>query len=354
MMVKNEAERIRKALQSAAPFIDRWLIIDTGSTDNTKSIILEEMQDIPGNLIERPWVSWNHNRNELLDLARNTGAEFYLVLDGDQEIVPLQAGRLFLCADLVYWARHVQDTTEFSKPFILPSKFHWHYVGETHEYLTCEPNNPVQSTVPLIIKESGRTKTTEYFLKDAAILEKALAVDPTNARNVFYLAQSYRDAGATSKAIELYLRRATMGGWKEETWYSLYQVAVLEIKRGDDRNKIIADFLCAYEFNPKRSESLGALAQYCRGEGLYNLAYLFAEKAWQISLPDEKLFLDKSYYEWRNQDEYALAAYFSGRFHEAANAWASLLNSFREGQRLPDVERDRVKKNLEFARKLDI
>jgi glycosyltransferase involved in cell wall biosynthesis len=354
MVVKNEAERIRKALTSAKPYIDRWLIVDTGSTDDTKIIILDEMTGIPGNLIDRPWVGWTPNRNELLDLARETNAEYYLLLDGDQEIVAIETVNLTLSPDFAYWAIHQQGTTEFKKPFIIPAKFNWHHVGATHEYLTCDPDNPTQLTLPVIIKESCRGKSPEYFLNDAKILEEELRKDPYNARNVFYLAQSYRDAGATSKAIELYFQRAAMNGWKEETWYSLYQVAVLEIKRGDDRNKIIADFLRAYEFNPKRSEALGALAQYCRDKRLYNLAYLFAEKACQIPLPDERLFLDRSYYEWRNRDEYALGAYYAGYFHEAANAWASLLNGFREGQRLPEEERDRVKKNLEFARKLDI
>jgi len=348
-MVKNESERIREALKSAKPFIQRWLIVDTGSTDETKNIVLEEMVGIPGDLIDRPWVGWTANRNELIELGRQSKPDFLMLLDGDQVIVPQSTLPLKLDPDIAYWAIHRQGSTEFKKPFLLPPKYNWHHVGVTHEFLTPEPDKPKMETLPVIIQESGRVKTTEYFLKDVEILEAELKKDPDNARNVFYLAQSYRDAGSLSKAIELYLKRVTMGGWYEEVWYSLYQVAVLEMKRGDPWNVIIADFLRAYDFNPKRSESVGAAARYCRDKKMFNLAYMLAEKAYQIPLPDDKLFVDKSFYKWRNRDEFALAAYFTGRFTEAMNAWASLLCDYREGQKLPEGERERVQKNYDFA-----
>ena len=39
MIVKDEEAVITRALASAIPYINRWLIVDTGSTDNTKFII---------------------------------------------------------------------------------------------------------------------------------------------------------------------------------------------------------------------------------------------------------------------------------------------------------------------------
>jgi hypothetical protein len=38
MIVKNEAHGIRETLESFKPFIDRWTILDTGSTDGTQRI----------------------------------------------------------------------------------------------------------------------------------------------------------------------------------------------------------------------------------------------------------------------------------------------------------------------------
>lgn len=36
MIVKNEASSIERVLRNALPFMDQWMILDTGSTDGTQ------------------------------------------------------------------------------------------------------------------------------------------------------------------------------------------------------------------------------------------------------------------------------------------------------------------------------
>jgi glycosyltransferase involved in cell wall biosynthesis len=62
MIVKNEARVIRRCLDSARPIIDFWVIVDTGSTDGTQEAIRRHLDGLPGELIERPWVDFAHNR----------------------------------------------------------------------------------------------------------------------------------------------------------------------------------------------------------------------------------------------------------------------------------------------------
>jgi len=344
MMVKNESQYIKRCLDSVKPLIDMWSIVDTGSTDGTQDVIRKEMAGVPGQVWERPWVNWNHNRMEVIELAKKSGADFLLLIDADQKAAV--NGKWELNLDCMYWCIVKNGAFEMKKPFILSSKHKWHYVGATHEYLTCDPDIPTHVTLPVILEESGRTKTKEYFLKDAEILEAELFKDPDNARNMFYLAQSYRDAGDHATALEHYQRRINMGGWREEVWYSLYQVGILKMALGQPADQVIMSFIHAYEYNPHRAESLGVLARYAREKNMFNLAYLTASRGLQITVPDDKLFMDLSQYEWRLKDEYALAAYYTGRYTEAANAWASLLN----GKKLPVNEIDRVKKNWDFAK----
>ena len=82
MIVKNEARVIEKCLASVKPLIDSWVIVDTGSSDDTQSIIRKYMADLPGELHEKPWVNFAHNRNEALQLAKEK-ADYVLLIDAD-------------------------------------------------------------------------------------------------------------------------------------------------------------------------------------------------------------------------------------------------------------------------------
>ena len=57
MIVKDEEHIIKECLESMAPFIDRYDITDTGSTDRTKEIIKEffEEKGIPGEVYDHEW-----------------------------------------------------------------------------------------------------------------------------------------------------------------------------------------------------------------------------------------------------------------------------------------------------------
>lgn len=60
-------------------------------------------------------------------------------------------------------------------------------------------------------------------------------------RYLFYLAQSWRDAGEPDKAIAAYIRRAAMGGWEEEVFYARYQVGLsAEQRRRVEQNRAFA------------------------------------------------------------------------------------------------------------------
>ena len=57
MIVKDEEHIIQECLKSISPYIDRYDITDTGSSDNTKQIIKDyfESVGIPGEVYDEPW-----------------------------------------------------------------------------------------------------------------------------------------------------------------------------------------------------------------------------------------------------------------------------------------------------------
>src|SRR5437879_11130759 len=78
MIVRNEGLVIERCLNSVRPFIHSWAIADTGSTDNTQAIVRNALRDLPGQLIERPWVDFSTNRNRSEEHTSELQSPMYL------------------------------------------------------------------------------------------------------------------------------------------------------------------------------------------------------------------------------------------------------------------------------------
>lgn len=346
MIVKNEAHVIERCLRSVRPFIDHWVVVDTGSTDDTKKRVEAAMAGMPGTLVSRPWVDFAHNRNEALELARPK-ADYVFVIDADDELVlPKGYERPPLSHD-AYHLLIQYGTMSYWRAQLFKSEAPWRWMGVVHEYTECaRPANQSRLEGPTIVihKEGARSQDTERYLKDARLLETALEKNPNDARSAFYLGQSYRDAGKPQEALAAYERRATMGGWDEETFYALYQCAVLMERLDKPRHDVWAAYLRAFQYRPSRAEPLCELARYCRLGKEYALTYLMGKQAAEITRSGDALFVADDVYTWRSLDEYALGAYYTGRYAEAAAAWARLLT---EGK-LPSSERERIERNMGY------
>ncbi len=351
MIVKNESAVIKRCLDSVRPFIQSWVIVDTGSTDGTQELIRRELAGIPGELHERPWRNFGENRTEALELAKSK-ADYLLIMDADEEL-EVPAG--FVLPELVagqYMLRHRRKESEMAWDLgtLVKAALPWRYRGVLHEVIVCDEPYVTETLHGPVVWgyfDSARNAPGAIvkYANDARVLEEALIHEPDNARYVFYLAQSYRDAEMIPKAIEAYERRATMGGWDEEVFYSLYQIAVLGDRLGVERPLVLYAYLRAYESRPRRAEPLRALAAHFRNTADWSQAELFARAAVAIPRPDDLLFVEESVYAWHALDELAIAAYWLGKRDEAREINQRLL---AEGK-LPAAERGRVEKNLAFA-----
>ncbi|MGB8339867.1 MAG: glycosyltransferase [Burkholderiales bacterium] len=346
MIVKNESMVIRRCLDSVRNIIDHWVIVDTGSTDGTQDIVRAALAGIPGELYERPWHNFGHNRNEALDLAR-TKADYLLFIDADET---LHCPHDFVWPGLAeqgYYLHAEYGGTTYSRGALISTKHEWRWTGVIHEYLSATPPAQLmQLEWPriLVSHDGARARDPKTYEKDAAILEQALADEPQNARYAFYLAQSYRDAEQFEKALDAYRRRAVMPGWDEETWYSLYEIGRMNERLAKPAAEVQGTYLAAYQFRPQRAEPLYQLARYHRERQEYALAYLFARQANTIPRPSDKLFVDDSVYQWRNLDELSVAASWVGAKQEGKQAIDRLIGE----QHLPASERPRVEGNLRF------
>jgi glycosyltransferase involved in cell wall biosynthesis len=357
MIVKDEAKVIERCLASVLPIIDNWVIVDTGSTDGTQDKIRKFFENvgIPGKLYERPWKDFGHNRSEALELASTEGDYAYMI-DAD-EVLVFEPGfdpeqfKASLNADL-YNIFAEYGGTKYHRPQMTSTKKKFYYRGILHEYVDCyeeiKTRDFARGFKNTPIQDGNRSSQSGKYERDAERFEEALKgeVDPKDFnRYHFYLAQSYRDSQQWEKSLAAYMKRAELGGWNEEVFYSLYQAGRIMEVLNKNIDEIIKVYFNAYQSAPYRAESLWAAARLCRLNIRFDQAYTFAKQGLKCRCPEGALFIAAPIYEWMLLDEFAIAAYWAGHFKESRQASIALLQSGR----FPPDQKERMEANLKFA-----
>lgn len=84
MVIGNEAEVIRRCLESVANHIDYWVVNCNGS-DESERIVREVLSHVPGEVLNDPWRNFAHNRSIVAKAARGK-ADFHFCIDADEEL----------------------------------------------------------------------------------------------------------------------------------------------------------------------------------------------------------------------------------------------------------------------------
>ena len=350
MIVRDAAEFITETLQSVLPYIDEWVIVDTGSVDNTKQVIQNFFDEarLEGQLVERPWIGFAHNRTEAIALCTGR-ADYAFMIDADD----LVEGRLDLShLDAAGYCVRFGPHNVYWRPALFSLNKNWEFRGAVHEYAVCLEGDPtinLNGDYNFVFRSLGnRGKDPLKFQRDIDVLLAEYEKDPNDPRTVFYLAQSYRDHGDTEKAIEWYRHRSDMRGWDEETFVATLELGKLLAQTKIDPSTVTETFERAWQLRPSRAEALVELARFHRINKHWLDGYLVAYRASSIPFPEEdRLFVDASAYRWRALDELAICASQLGNHQEAMSACHRLLTS----PHLPFDQRERVLWNQTYSMK---
>lgn len=143
MIVRNEERCIKRCLESAAPFVDEIIIVDTGSTDNTKKICYEYGAEL-----------YDFNWEDDFSKARNFAVEktfgpWILWMDADEELCVSDMAGLknllctakhsFLSLDIIHF--YGEEPANLNKSYhsagfrLFRKKENHYFTGEIHERL---------------------------------------------------------------------------------------------------------------------------------------------------------------------------------------------------------------------------
>ena len=345
MIVKNEAHVIRECLDSVAPYICSWVIVDTGSDDGTQDVIRNHMVrlGIPGELHERPFRDFGHNRTEALALARGR-ADYLWIIDADDILVGAP-DFTELSADL-YWLRYRGGSEIYWSPQILRDGIGWSYVGVIHEAVASDrPYTDARLGGEYHVEyrclgDRGRDPQKRYE-RDRDLLLADLERDPNNGHSISQLARAYFLMNDFVHARRWYERRVEVGGSEQDVYVAMFQIAESMGKLGTPWPEVQDAYLKAWEFRQTRAEPLYAIARKYLEDKRYGLGYQFARLAAEIPVPEQDTIVRADVYAWRADDDTAACAYFIGKHREAFTLWRGLLAR----PALPDGERPRIAAN---------
>lgn len=325
MIVKNEAARIERCLTSALPHVKAVAIVDTGSTDDTPRLIRDicARHSVPCVIKIDLFKDFSQARNLAFGLARaHRGKElpwtqFALLMDADMELVVLDRDELIgLSGDAPsFTAKQTGGAVTYSNTRIVNLDLGTPpYVGVTHEYIDA-PSAGELKGIRFIDHADGANRPDKY-VRDAALLEKALVTDPNNGRSLFYLGNTYLDGGKLDLAADAYRKRIALGGWAEETHDAMMKLAWC--LRPTDPQGFTAKMIEAYNFRPTRAEPLYELAKYYRENNQQPASLLFSKQGMKVKRPDDLLFVNDYVYSHGCRFEYAVCGYYDPEEHRGS------------------------------------
>lgn len=314
MIVKNESASIEETVKSSLGVVDSYTILDTGSSDNTISLIKSAFGTTPGHVFEEPFVNFAATRNRVMELAGKK-CRFTIMLSGDEYIRNgIQLRRLLESNEKKhasipgYEVVIKHGSSQYNSIRICSTSVNWHYVGVTHEYVTSDSLsrawvlNYASNDDPFILHDTkffDPEKKKKRWELDAELLYEEHKKDPSNQRTLFYLAQSYECLNELRHAFYYYKKRVESKGWNEEIYESLVRMGGLLQKMGYPWSESELYYLQAYQSLPVRSEPLYWIAKHYYDEKQYHIAHLFLLKASTTRFPSEvRLFISKDFYDF--------------------------------------------------------
>lgn len=349
MIVKNESKVITRCLTSMLPIIDYWVIVDTGSTDGTQKVIKDFMasKNVPGELHERPWKNFGHNRNEALQLAKGKG-DYVFFIDADEYLVYEPGFKLPLLDKDFYFVNISHSGSKYARSLLINNHLNWKWVGVLHEVVCCPEAKTfatLENVYDMYTTEGARSKDPKKYEKDAEVLEAGLLEEPNNDRYVFYLAQSYKDAGNYEKALENYEKRVKMGGWDQEVFYALLKIGELKENLGRPDKEVIQSYNRAYQYRRSRLEPLYHLAHFYREKGDFKSGYNICKIAQTLPPSNDILFVQQWMYDYGIPLELSICAYYIGKYDECQQISLEILKK----ENIPEDIKECVQNNLGFA-----
>lgn len=350
MMVKNEEKTILKSLESCKSIISSLYIFDTGSDDETLNIVKQfdnENPQIAVYIKQGDFVDFSISRNVLLEFVEeNKHVQFVILLDSNDEL----RGPEILYKILEEESKKTLENTKYySQGYLLRQRWFtgngmdtyfnirlirgncgWRYHAPVHEYIQndSDPNSiTTRIDAPEVFIYQDRTQdcesTNKRFQRDKEILLKEHFKNPTDARTLFYLAQTYGSLSMAKEAYYYYKLRVKYGGYEEERYHSFFRMGEIAKSMGMEDQVFIHWWIKAMEcLHIPRVEPIIELATYYLFNNVkYDIAGIFTSYSKKLEYPTYcNLFINRIHYDYTRYQMDGITQYYLGNFEQGLDS----------------------------------
>jgi glycosyltransferase involved in cell wall biosynthesis len=315
LMVRNEAENICGVIDVAETVTNEFVLVDTGSTDNTIDVAKTfcEMRGITLHVYKDEWEGYAHNRCVALGHAYDHG-DWVLQLSGDEYLhdgkkFSEMVERLEASRETALSVRVRSGMYETTSPRLVKSNCGWFWEGQIHEYVRnlndkdLAPASRALTDAWIEHRESNYARKQARYPKDLELLAADNSASVADRRGQFYLGWTLEALGRHDEALRAYDLRLFSSGNPEEEWFVRFRRACCMERCGAAWAEVQDAHLKNYGTRPWRAEPLADIARHWLSVENWELANLFARMGLGIPYPTEDSgIVMHDVYSWRLND----------------------------------------------------
>jgi len=245
MIVKDESEVLARCLDSVKNLVNEIIIVDTGSTDDTKEIAKRYTDKI----YDFEWIDdFSAARNFSFEKCTGT---WILWLDADDIIKDVDKDKIKNLDSSNYdiiICDHEYSHDEFGnsnctnpRERIIRRSLGLKWEGEIHECIPLTSGRQLISDID--VHHYRKHGTSERNLKILERIVRGNVMEPgfvstgVSSRNVYYLAKEYADIGRIDDAMPYFEKFVTMpGAFWEDVYNALYRLGMCHRVKGNDES----------------------------------------------------------------------------------------------------------------------
>lgn len=289
MIVKNEEDTLEKCLASVCNIVDEIIIVDTGSTDNTKGIA----RTFTNQVFDFEWLDdFSAARNFSFSLGNK---EYIMWMDADDILLPEEQQKLIQLkrsldssVDAVSMQYHtafdeygnvVQNVRRFRLVKRIKN-FQWE--GAVHEDLIVK-GKVMDSDIAITHRKSHQTTDRNLRIYENQLRQGK----PFTLRDIFHYAQELHFHQMYEKAIDFYLKvLKNENSTIENKIFVCSKLADCYYQIGDKENEMYYIFK-SFQYDIPRSEFCCRLGYHFLQKNELKQAIYWYKQAIQVPLPED-------------------------------------------------------------------